>query len=254
MMDLFKFKDKTVVHSNGAVAISTVKSKVVLIATLSLSVIVLGVVFFSFSDTTPTFSETSSRVSEATLPSLDTLNLARATTLDAAPNITDFNQRLTAIDNRLLPLEQAVEQFSAQLVEHNNAWAMQLKELVAKIADLTEQFTQLANTNHSLSESVSEMQHKLAQNEESLAQKFQSDLPMHGLSLLSVSIWDDGVVAIVSLGTRMTSLSEGDFFAGLKVEAMSVAEQSLTLYQPTTDKLYKLYADSIVYKEITNDD
>ena len=81
-------------------------------------------------------------------------------------------------------------------------------------------------------------------------QDSRDELPVAGLKLLSVSIWDDGAVAIVSLGNRKTGLSVGNFFAGLKVEDISVAEQSLTLYQPSTDRLYTLYADAIVYREV----
>ena len=248
-MDLFKFKDKTSVHPGAALPVSTLSSRIVLIATLSISILVLVVVFFYFENTTRS-SDISGRVEVPVSASLDTLGFADASTLDAVPNISDFNQQLSALDDRLLALEHTVVQANTQLTASQDSWSAQFEEVKQELAELKQVALQLSDANKHLAQTLSTVQLELSQDDEV---SVSSVIPMHGLNLLSVSMWDDGAIAIVSLGSRTTGLSPGDFVAGLKVEAMSVAEQSLTLYQPATDKLYKLHANSIVYKELGND-
>ena len=170
-------------------------------------------------------------------------------TTDDAVAVADFGQRVDAVDERLTSIDQSISQLRDELSSHKNIRSETAQRLTAELQTLKRQVTELTIADGALNDTLKHIKTVMQNIASESDSKPQNDLPVAGLKLLSVSIWDDGAVAIVSLGNRKTGLSVGNFFAGLKVEDISVAEQSLTLYEPATNKLYTLYADSIVYKE-----
>ena len=172
---------------------------------------------------------------------------------DNTVSVSDFGSRLDAADQRLSAMEQSVSQMQSELSHDRDREAETLQSLYSEVRSLKGRVAELASADNTLGDSLKQMQATMQEMQKlqvDQRQDSRNELPVAGLKLLSVSIWDDGAVAIVSLGNRKTGLSVGNFFAGLKVEDISVAEQSLTLYQPSTDRLYTLYADAIVYREV----
>lgn len=170
--------------------------------------------------------------------------------IDDAVNVSDFGRRLELIDERLASLEQSLSRLDAELSNHDNTDAEVSQDLATQLHTLKSRIATLDSADNVLVGELNRIKAFLQKVENEIRTDALSELPVAGLKLLSVSIWDDGAVAIVSLGNRKTGLSVGNFFAGLKVEDISVADQSLTLYEPARDKLYTLYADAIVYKEV----
>lgn len=168
---------------------------------------------------------------------------------DRAISVSDFGNRLDTVDNRISSIEKSVSQIESELSNYRSIESDTSKRLSIELQNLKGRIDKLANTDRTLDQSLEQIKIVLQKMQTKQNQESQSELPVAGLKLLSVSIWDDGMVAIVSLGNRKTALSVGNFFAGLKVEDISVGEQSLTLYEPATNKIYTLYADAIVYKE-----
>ena len=169
---------------------------------------------------------------------------------DNTVSISDFGSRLDAADERLSSIEQSVSQMRSELSHDKALNAETLQGLYSQVQSLTGRVAALASADDTFDDSLKQIETVMQKMQVDQRQDSRDELPVVGLKLLSVSIWDDGAVAIVSLGNRKTGLSVGNFFAGLKVEDISVAEQSLTLYEPATDRLYTLYADAIVYKEV----
>ena len=169
---------------------------------------------------------------------------------DTAIGISDFGRRLDVVDEELRSVKQSISQLKDELSNYKNTAAEVSQSLGSQLQALKNRLAELSSANSTLSDALNQTKMSLGKIETQRLATSQSALPVVGLKLLSVSIWDDGAVAIVALGNRNTALSVGNFFAGLKVEDMSVAEQSLTLYEPAADKLYTLYADAIVYKEV----
>ena len=168
---------------------------------------------------------------------------------DDTVSVSDFGSRLDATDARLSSIEQSVSQIQSELSHDKDLKSETLQGVYSELQSLKTWISELANADDTLGDSLHQMKIALQKMQVDQRQDSRDELPVVGLKLLSVSIWDDGAVAIVSLGNRKTGLSIGNFFAGLKVEDISVSEQSLTLYEPSTDRLYTLYADAIVYKE-----
>ena len=169
---------------------------------------------------------------------------------DNTVSVSDFSSRLDAADQRLSAMEQSVSQVQSELSHDRDREAQTLQGLYSEVQSLKGRVAELASAGDTLDDSLKQMKATMQEMQVDQHQDSRDELPVVGLKLLSVSIWDDGAVAIVSLGNRKTGLSIGNFFAGLKVEDISVAEQSLTLYEPSTDRLYTLYADAIVYREV----
>ena len=177
------------------------------------------------------------------------LEQALSSVANDAIGISDFGQRLDATDQQLRSLEQSMVRLQDELSNYKNIVTQTSQSLATELQKLKNKVSQLAAADDTLNNTLNRITVFLQKFENQQPPQSSNELPVVGLKLLSVSIWDDGAVAIVSLGDRKTGLSVGNFFAGLKVEDISVAEQSLTLYEPATDKLYTLYADAIVYKE-----
>ncbi|MBC6414478.1 MAG: hypothetical protein GDA45_06325 [Chromatiales bacterium] len=169
--------------------------------------------------------------------------------IDDTVGVSDFGRRLDATDERLTAIEQSAVLLQSELSNYNSTAVETSQGLAAEMRSLKNRMAELVATDNTLSNTVARIEASIQTINTEPQPPSANQLPVVGLKLLSVSIWDDGAVAIVSLGNRKTGLSVGNFFAGLKVENLSVAEQSLTLYEPATDKLYTLYADAIVYKE-----
>ena len=150
---------------------------------------------------------------------------------DNTVSVSDFGSRLDAADQRLSAMEQSVSQMQSELSHDREREAETLQGLYSEVQSLKGRVAKLASADSTLDDSLKQMQATMQEMQElqvDQRQDSQDELPVAGLKLLSVSIWDDGAVAIVSLGNRKTGLSVGNFFAGLKVEDISVAEQSLT--------------------------
>ena len=181
--------------------------------------------------------------------SYDSFDRSADTEGDSTVSVSDFGSRLDVADERLVSIEKSVSQMQSELSHDRDLKAETLQSLYSEVQSLKGRVAELASIDSTLDDSLKQMKTVLQKMQVDQRQDSRNELPVVGLKLLSVSIWDDGAVAIVSLGNRKTGLSVGNFFAGLKVEDISVAEQSLTLYEPSTDRLYTLYADAIVYKE-----
>jgi len=168
---------------------------------------------------------------------------------DATIAVADFGQSLDEFGGRLSVMEEALAQQQGEWASAQDSAAQNSQALAAEMSSVQQRVAELAAADDTLHATLSQVLALLEKLQSEQPAASSSTLPVAGLKLLSVSIWDDGAVAIVSLGSRTTGLSLGNYFAGLKVEALSVAEQSLTLYEPATNKLYTLYADAIVYQE-----
>ena len=232
------------------------KAKIVLGSSFVIFVVSAIAIFigFQYSDRphTDTYAEMQlepeAPVSFAT--AYDDFDNSAGTQTDNSASVSDFGKRLDAMDERLRSMEQTISQLKDELSNYSNINSEAVQSVSAELQALKHQISNLTATDNTLSHSIKQIKASMQSIEGEQHQDSQNELPVAGLKLLSVSIWDDGAVAIVSLGNRRTGLSVGNFFAGLKVEDISVAEQSLTLYEPVRDKLYTLYADSIVYKEV----
>ena len=172
-----------------------------------------------------------------------------------------------AVDDRLGTLEQSLSELTQQMgqlsaavaakqsARDNREWVQssELAEIRHALSMYEERFSELQRAISAQARSVKNFQESLFASGQVGDEEQGSALPVDGLQLLSVAVWDDGLIAIVGLGGRRTGLSVGDYIVGLKVEAMSVEEQTLDLYQPSTQKFYQLKANSIVYKEVEDD-
>ena len=204
--------------------------------------------FRSYADTDGKTQFESEVIMPLTYP-LDDFDKSANLEMDSTIGISDFGRRLDDVDERLASMEQSVSQLRDELSSYKGVESQVSQSLASELQSLKSRIAQLATADNTLGNSLDHIKVLLRRLETQRQSDTQNELPVAGLKLLSVSIWDDGAVAIVSLGKRKTGLSVGNFFAGLKVEDISVAEQSLTLYEPAANKLYTLYADAIVYKE-----
>jgi len=237
------------------------KTRVVLAATFALSALVLVAVFVGFQ--TSELSPNSAAGEGMQFAADSTVALDYAADIytpaalaggdglatDTAIAVTDFGQSLDEFGGRLSVVEEALVQQQAEWASAQDSAAQDSQTLAAEMSSMQQRVAELAVADDTLSATLARVEALLEKLQSEQPPPSPSTLPVAGLKLLSVSIWDDGAVAIVSLGNRTTALSLGNYFAGLKVEGLSVAEQSLTLYEPATNKLYTLYADAIVYQE-----
>ena len=238
----------------GAWSIS--KTRMALGGTFIIFVVATVAIFIGFQSKPRPLTNSSTEVGFETNPDApaiypyDSFDKSADIETDDTISISDFGGRLDAADRRLSAMERSVSQMQSELSHDNNLKSETLQSLYSEVQSLTDRVAELASAGDTLDDSLQRMQETMQGLQVDQRQDSRDELPVAGLKLLSVSIWDDGAVAIVSLGNRKTGLSVGNFFAGLKVEDISVAEQSLTLYEPSTDKLYTLYADAIVYREV----
>ena len=237
-------------------ALPVSKAKIVLSSAFIAFVVVAVAIFIAFQSNTKPYSNSGVEFQfepQAEMPAAypnNSFDRNAGLGTDDAMSVSDFGSRLDAVDDRLIAMEQSVSQIKSELSNYKGIESETSQSLSSELHTLESQIAQLTNADSTLSQSLEQIKIALQRMQTEEHQDSQSELPVVGLKLLSVSIWDDGALAIVSLGNRKTALSVGNFFAGLKVEDISVAEQSLTLYEPATNKLYTLYADAIVYKEV----
>ena len=238
----------------GAWSIS--KAKMALGVALIIFVVATVAIFIGFQSETRLSTNSSTEIGFETQPEAaavypyDSFDRSADIETDNTVSVSDFGSRLDAANQRLSAMEQSVSQMQSELSHDRDRKAETLQGLYSEVQALKGRVAKLASAGDTLDDSLQQMQATMQELQVDQHQDSRDELPVVGLKLLSVSIWDDGAVAIVSLGNRKTGLSVGNFFAGLKVEDISVAEQSLTLYEPSTDRLYTLYADAIVYREV----
>ena len=232
------------------------KAKIALSGALVIFVVATVAIFIGFQSEIRLSTDSNTEIGFETTPEVpavypyDSFDRSADIETDNTVSVSDFSSRLDAADERLSAMEQSVSQIKSELSHDRDREAETLQGLYSEVQSLKAQVAGLANAGNSLDNSLKQMKTVMQKMQVDQRQDSRDELPVAGLKLLSVSIWDDGAVAIVSLGNRKTGLSVGNFFAGLKVEDISVAEQSLTLYEPSTDRLYTLYADAIVYREV----
>ena len=237
-------------------ALSISKAKIVLSSAFVVFIVAAVAIFMGFQSDIGTYSDSNIEFQfepQAEVPAAypnNSFDRNADMETDNAMRVSDFGSRLDAVDGRLVTMEQSVSQIKSELSNYKGIESETSQSLSSELHTLESQIAQLTKADSTLSQSLEQIKITLQRMQTEEHQDSQSELPVVGLKLLSVSIWDDGAVAIVSLGNRKTALSVGNFFAGLKVEDISVAEQSLTLYEPATNKLYTLYANAIVYKEV----
>ena len=236
-------------------ALSISKAKLALGGALIIFVVATVAIFIGFQSEIRPSTDSNTEIGFETNPevqavySYDSFDRSTDTETDSTVSVADFGSRLDAADERLSAIEKSVSQMRSELSHDKDVQAETLQRLYSDMQSLKGRVAELASAGNTLDDSLRQIKTVLQKVQVDQHQDSRNELPVAGLKLLSVSIWDDGAVAIVSLGNRKTGLSIGNFFAGLKVEDISVAEQSLTLYEPSTDRLYTLYADAIVYKE-----
>ena len=237
-------------------ALSISKAKIVLSSAFVVFIVAAVAIFMGFQSEIGTYSDSDTEFQfepQAEVPAAypnNSFDRNVGLETDDAMSVSDFGSRLDAVDGRLIAMEQSVLQIKYELSNYKGTESEISQSLSSELHTLKSRIAQLTNADSTLSQSLEQIKIALQRMQTEEHQDSQSELPVVGLKLLNVSIWDDGAVAIVSLGNRKTALSVGNFFAGLKVEDISVTEQSLTLYEPATNKLYTLYADAIVYKEV----
>ena len=215
---------------------------------ISLASILTFVVFaFIFTFEPPTYPSTPTDTTQ--LPPLLIDRPTEPLPLDESPTVSDFTDRLDLLATRLTKLEQSLVLMTKQLT---SATPTVSDDMLSKLNDrLTKIEENLVATQRNISansEAITALR-TVIESLQAEATPIERTHIVADLKLLSVSIWDDGLVGLISLGEKNTAVSVGDFITGLKVEELSVENQTITFYELATNKRFMLYANSIVYKE-----
>ena len=223
-------------------------SPMLLIVSCLLLLLLVAVLVFSFLWSSPSAPQPSPNLATPDPASLLS-PIVEPPSLVSPPSVPDFVQRLDSFDTRLSKLEQSLTSTIERFTFVNAiASSDNLSTYTNRLDNIENFFASLQDSLTSNSDAIAALReaHTLLQSEAKLTDP--TDIAAD-LKLLSVSIWDDGAVGLISLGPKNTTVAIGDFIVGLKVEELSTEHQTITLYQPTTNRRFTLYADSIVYKE-----